>query len=59
MGIDSHTVKTVNVDDPKCEVSEDDLPALPTIYMGAEQLSGYLSEDDLRAAVSKMLFTSG
>jgi PAS domain S-box-containing protein len=59
MGIDSHNLKTINVDDPDSEVSEDDLPALPTIYMGEEQLSGYLSEDDLRAAITKLLFTSG
>jgi PAS domain S-box-containing protein len=59
MGIDNRSIKTINVDDPSCGISEGDLPALPTIYMGPEQLSGYLSEDDLRAAVSKMLFTSG
>lgn len=59
MGIAAHAIKTINVDDPLSDVSEGDLPALPTIYMGPEQLSGYLSEDDLRAAVTKMLFTSG
>ena len=59
MGIDPNMVKTINVDDPLSEVSEKDLPALPTIYLGPEQMSGYLSEDDLRTAVSKMIFTAG
>lgn len=59
MGIDPFIVSIINVDDPTNEVSEDDLPALPTIYLGPEQLSGYLSEEDLRSAVSRMIFTAG
>jgi PAS domain S-box-containing protein len=59
MGIDPFMIKIINVDDPSNEVAEDDLPALPTIYLGPEQMSGYLSEDDLRFAVSRMIFTAG
>jgi PAS domain S-box-containing protein len=59
MGIDPFMIKIINVDDPSNEVAEDDLPALPTIYLGPEQMSGYLSEDDLRFAVTRMIFTAG
>lgn len=59
LGISTSYMEIINIDDPSCEVKEGDLPALPTIQMGKEQLSGFLSEDDLRSAVSKMLFLSG
>ena len=59
LGISTSYLQIINVDDPTCDVNEGDLPALPTIQMGKEQLSGFLSEDDLRSAVSKMLFLSG
>lgn len=59
MGIGSSAVQIINVDDEDSVVGEEDLPALPTIQMGMDQLSGFLSEDDLREAVSKMIFTSG
>ncbi len=57
-GIGTSYLNIVNVDDPTSDVNESDLPALPTIQMGKEQLSGFLSEDDLRSAVSKLLFMS-
>ncbi|MBN2228689.1 MAG: PAS domain S-box protein [Candidatus Thorarchaeota archaeon] len=59
MGVSTSSIKTINVDDPASGVSEEDLPALPTIHLGEDQMSGYLSEDDLRSAVSKLFFTSG
>jgi len=58
MGISKSSIQIINVDEnPK--ITEEDLPALPTIQMGMDQLSGFLSEDDLREAVSKMVFMSG
>jgi len=59
LGIESSTIQIINVDEPSAIISEEDLPALPTIQMGMDQLSGFLSEDDLREAVSKMIFMSG
>jgi PAS domain S-box-containing protein len=59
MGLDPSALKVINVDDPTNDVSEDELPALPTIFFGPETMSGYLSEDDLRSAVSKIIFTAG
>ena len=59
LGISTSSIQIVNVDDEDTSVTEEDLPALPTIQMGMDQLSGFLSEDDLREAVSKMIFMSG
>jgi hypothetical protein len=59
LGIGTSSIQIVNVDDPESMVAEEDLPALPTIQMGMEQLSGFLSEDDLREAITKMIFLSG
>ena len=59
MGLGTSALQVINVDDVNADVNEEDLPALPTIQLGKEQLSGFLSEDDLREAVSRMLFTAG
>ncbi len=59
LGIGTSVIQLVNVDDPDSKIAEEDLPALPTIQMGKDQLSGFLSEDDLRAAISKMILMSG
>ncbi|MGY5859711.1 MAG: PAS domain S-box protein [Candidatus Thorarchaeota archaeon] len=59
LGIGTSTVQIVNVDDKDAMITEEDLPALPTIQFGMDQLSGFLTEDDLREAVSKMIFMSG
>lgn len=59
MSISPSNINLINVDDPESEVSEDDLPALPTINVGAKQLSGFVSEDDLRAEITSMLLMSG
>jgi PAS domain S-box-containing protein len=59
LSISPSNIQLVNVDDPESEVSEDDLPALPTINMGNKQLAGFMSEDDLRVEVTSMLLMSG
>ncbi len=59
MGIDSSVIDIINVDEEDAAVSEEDLPALPTIQMGTNQFSGFMSEGDLREAVSKLILMSG
>jgi hypothetical protein len=59
LGIGTSAIQIVNVDDSDSMVAEEDLPALPTIQMGMDQLSGFLSEDDLREAIAKMILLSG
>jgi len=59
MNINPSNINLINVDHPDSEVSEDELPALPTILMGNKQLAGFMSEDDLRVEVSTMLLMSG
>lgn len=59
LGLGTSSIQIINVDDPDSMIAEEDLPALPTIQMGMDQLSGFLSEDDLREAVTKMIFLSG
>jgi len=59
MGIGTSTIQIVNIDDDNAMITEEELPALPTIQMGMDQLSGFLSEDDLREAISRMIFMSG
>ncbi|TFG32724.1 PAS domain S-box protein [Candidatus Thorarchaeota archaeon] len=59
LGIGASAIHVINVDEPESIIAEEELPALPTIQMGMDQLSGFLSEDDLREAVSKMIFMSG
>ncbi|MCK4567198.1 MAG: sensor histidine kinase, partial [Candidatus Thorarchaeota archaeon] len=59
LGIGTSAIQIVNVDDSDSMVAEEDLPALPTIQMGMDQLSGFHSEDDLREAVTKMILLSG
>ncbi|TFG97463.1 PAS domain S-box protein, partial [Candidatus Thorarchaeota archaeon] len=59
LGIGTSALQIINVDDDESMIAEEDLPALPTIQMGMDQLSGFLSEDDLREAVAKMILMSG
>lgn len=58
LGIGRSAVNVINIDDPDSGISEDDLPALPTIQMGDEQLTGFLSEEDLRMGVMRLLMTA-
>ncbi|MHA2221520.1 MAG: PAS domain-containing sensor histidine kinase [Candidatus Thorarchaeota archaeon] len=59
LGIGPSVIEVQNVDSPKSDVQEDDLPALPTILLGKNRLSGFVADDDLRVAISTMLLTSG
>lgn len=59
MNISPSNIHLINVDDPASGVSENELPALPTIHMGTKQLAGFLSEDDLRVEITSMLLMSG
>ncbi len=59
MGIGRSIIELVNIDDPESGVSEDDLPALPTIRLGKIELTGFVPEDDLRQAVVRMIMLSG
>jgi PAS domain S-box-containing protein len=59
MNISPSTIQLINVDDPNAEVSEDELPALPTINLGGKQLAGFMSEDDLRVEITSLLLMSG
>ena len=59
LGISQSAIQIINVDEPDSDVKEDDLPALPTIHLGKERLAGFITDDDLRVAVSTMLLTSG
>ncbi|MFW9908167.1 MAG: PAS domain S-box protein [Candidatus Thorarchaeota archaeon] len=58
IGVGRSVIEVVNIDDPSAGITEDDLPALPTIQMGTEQLTGFLSEEDLRAGVMRLLTTN-
>ena len=59
LGIGQSVIQLINVDDSESDVKEEDLPALPTMLLGKERLSGFVSDDDLRVAISTMLLTSG
>ncbi|MFW9919317.1 MAG: PAS domain S-box protein [Candidatus Thorarchaeota archaeon] len=58
LGIGRSSLNIINIDDPTAGVSEDDLPALPTIHIGDEELTGFLSEEDIRMGVMRLLMTS-
>ncbi len=57
LGIGLSILNIINIDDPAAGVSEEDLPALPTIHIGGQELTGFLSEDDLRVEVMRLLIT--
>lgn len=48
-------MKIIDVENPDSEVSADDLPALPAIHFCEDELAGYVSDEELRSAVLKML----
>ena len=58
MGINTRAIDLIDIDDPSSGVSADDLPALPTIRMGAAELTGFVPEDDLRSALMTMMMTT-
>jgi PAS domain S-box-containing protein len=55
LGISKSILEIINIDDPEVGMTEDDLPALPTIRLVDEELTGYVSDDDLRSSVMKMI----
>jgi hypothetical protein len=38
-------------------VTEEDLPALPTIHIGMDTLTGLVADDDLRGSVMNMMLS--
>jgi PAS domain S-box-containing protein len=58
LGISRTSLNIINIDDPARGISEDDLPALPTIHIGQEQLTGFLSEEDIRIGIMRLLMAS-
>ncbi len=55
LGVGRSAIKVINVDDPASGVKESDLPALPTIRIGHEELTGYIPEDELRSNITRLL----
>ncbi|MFX1368522.1 MAG: hypothetical protein ACFFAY_08000 [Promethearchaeota archaeon] len=55
LGISRSILEIINIDDPEVGMTEDDLPALPTIRLVDEELTGYVSDEDLRSSVMKMI----
>lgn len=58
LGISRTYLNIINIDDPARGISEDDLPALPTIHIGQEELTGFLSEEDIRIGIMRLLMLS-
>ncbi len=58
LGISRTYLNIINIDDPARGISEDDLPALPTIHIGQEELTGFLSEEDIRIGIMRLLMIS-
>ena len=57
MGISKSILEIINIDDPSVGMTEEDLPALPTIRLVDEELTGYVSDEDLRSSVMKMIMS--
>ncbi|MBD3408247.1 MAG: PAS domain S-box protein [Candidatus Lokiarchaeota archaeon] len=53
--INRSIMRIIDVEDPASGVSADELPALPAIHFCEEELAGFVSDEDLRSAVLKML----
>ncbi|MEE9353169.1 MAG: hypothetical protein V3U94_01960, partial [Candidatus Thorarchaeota archaeon] len=58
MGLNHFIMEVINVDDPESGVAAEDLPALPTIRICKKELTGSVSEDELRTNVMNMLMMS-
>ena len=58
MGLNHFIMEVINVDDPESGVSAEDLPALPTIRVCKTEMTGSVSEDELRTSVMNMLMMS-
>lgn len=55
LGLSRSILEIVNIDDPESGVTENDLPALPTIRLADVELTGYVADEDLRSSVMKMI----
>ena len=55
MNVPSHHVEVINVDDPSAGVSEGELPMLPFIKICDVELTGLVSDDQVRSAVLALL----
>jgi PAS domain S-box-containing protein len=58
LGIDRSLVNVITVDDPDSDVTEEDLPALPTIHIGMDTLTGLVADDDLRSSVMNLMLST-
>lgn len=55
VGVASTSVEIVNVDDPAFRIEKEALPMLPHVKLCDVELSGFMSETEVREAVMKML----
>ena len=55
MNISHHHVEVINVDDPSAGISEGELPMLPFIKICDVELTGLVSDDQVRSAVFALL----
>jgi PAS domain S-box-containing protein len=55
VGVAASTVEIVNLDDPTVHLKEEELPMLPYIKLCDIELSGFMSEPQVRQAVMRML----
>jgi PAS domain S-box-containing protein len=55
MNVSTHHVEVINVDDPSAGISEGELPMLPFIKICDVELTGLVSDDEVRSAVFALL----
>ncbi|MHA1587215.1 MAG: PAS domain S-box protein [Candidatus Thorarchaeota archaeon] len=55
MSIPHHHVEVINVDDPSAGISEGELPMLPFVKICDVELTGLVSDDQVRSAVMMLL----
>ncbi|MFW9964493.1 MAG: PAS domain S-box protein [Candidatus Sifarchaeia archaeon] len=58
LGVPQSMVDTINVDDPRVEVTADDLPMLPYLKICDQELTGFISESSIRSSVMNLLMTN-
>lgn len=55
LGIPSTILESINVDDPRSHIKEEDLPMLPLIRICGTQLVGFADIEDIRVALMNLL----
>ena len=55
MNVPTHHVEVINVDDPSAGISEGELPMLPFVKICDAELTGLVSDDQVRSAVLTLL----